>query len=322
MTNRARNTAAVIAGVALVAATTACSTRPNPDEMYLYYLNGSVDTKQFQECVAPNGRGPWQANNDVFALPVSLRTWNIRPKGQGGDSETAIRSGSKPTVAGKTTQPGAEVNVYTTTEFFLNTNCDGGKDSPVVKFWEQTGRRYEVSDNGGEFSPDGWGRMLQNTLVPALEKSIRESTRNYSADDLDANTNGAWKTMEAALGATFQAELKAKTGGDYLCGPGYDRAKPECPPVRISITGIDFADTGIADARAKVFKAEQDAKAALVAAQSQVDVAKKIGEAGNNPSYLKIKQLETWLAGIQACAANPTCTVFVGQPDGVSVTQK
>jgi hypothetical protein len=317
--NRTRFITAAALGLTLVGALTACSVRPNADEMYLYYTNGSVDTKAFQECVKPNGKGPWQANNDVFALPTSLRTWNIRPTG--GDTDQAIQSGSKPTVNGSTTQPGAGVAVYATAEFYLNTNCDGGKDSAVVKFWEQTGRRYGVSSASGEFSQDGWNRMLLNTLVPAEEKAIREVTRNYSADDLDANTNGIWKQMEGALGATFQAELLAKTGGNYLCGPGYDRAKADCPPVRISITDINFADAGIAEARARVFKAEQDAKAALVAAQSQVDVANKLGQAGKNPSYLELKKLETWLAGIQACAQNPNCTTFVGEPDGVAVSK-
>ncbi len=314
--NRTRPLTAAALGVTLLAGLAACSTRPPADEMYLYYTNGSIDTKQFQECVAPNGKGPWQANNDVFALPTSLRTWNIRPAG--GDTDVPIKSSSKP----QGSQPGPEVVVYVTAEFYLNTNCDGGKNAPAVKFWEQTGRRYGVSSDGGEFSQDGWNRMLLNTLVPAEEKAIREVTRNYSADDLDANANGIWKQMETALGTTFLAELKAKTGGDYFCGPGYDRAKPDCPPVRISITDVNFADQGIAEARARVFKAEQDAKAALVAAQSQVDVANKLATAGNNPSYLKLKELETWLAGVQACAQNPNCTTFVGDPGGTVVGKK
>lgn len=313
---RTRTAVAAIAGLALAGTIGACSTRPNADEMYLYYTNGSVDTKAFQECVAPNAKGPWQANNDVFALPTSLRTWNIRP--EGGDTDKPIKSSSKP--AGS--QPGPEVVVYVTAEFYLNTNCDGGKNAPIVRFWEQTGRRYGVSSAAGEFSQDGWNRMLLNTLVPAEEKAIREVTRNYSADDLDANANGIWKQMETALGTTFLAELKAKTGGDYFCGPGYDRAKADCPPVRISITDVNFADQGIADARARVFKAEQEAKAALVAAQSQVDVANKLASAGSNPNYLRLKELETWLAGVQACSANPNCTTFLGEPGGVAVATK
>jgi hypothetical protein len=316
---------AAACALAALAALTACSTRPPADEVYLFYKDGSVDTKEFQECVEPNGKGPWQANNKVFTLPTSLRTWNIRPSG--GDTDQWIRSSSKP---GPNGQPGPEVGVFATAEFYLNTNCDDpdgdgpltAKDSPVVQFWEKTGRRYKVSDGDGTFSDEQWRTMLLNTLVPAEEKAIREVTRNYTADELDANANGVWKKMEDALGTTFLTELKAKTGGDYFCGPTYDRAKKDCPPIRISITDINFADPGIAEARAKVFKAEQDAKAALIAAQSQVDVANKLSQAGKDAGYVRLKELESQLAAAQACAANPNCTLIIGGPAGVNITPK
>lgn len=313
---RRRATAALIA-LAISVSVAGCSTRPTPDEVYLYYMNGPLDAKDFKECVEPNGKGPWEANNDVFTLPTSLRTWNIRP--QGGGTDQPIKSSSKPARDG---QPGPDVIVYATAEFYLNTNCTAGKDSAVVQFWEKTGRRYTVSNNLGEFSPDGWRTMLLNTLVPAEEKAIREVTRNFTADELDANTNGVWKQMEEQLGATFLTELKAKTGGDYFCGPTYNRATGECPPIRISITDVNFADPGIAEARARVFKAEQDAKAALIAAQSQVDVANKLSQAGRDAGYIRLKELETQLAVAQACAANPNCTLIVGDGAGVNVNPK
>lgn len=316
-----RAVAALLAAAGLIALT-GCSTRPSPDEVYLFYMAGPIDTKEFKECVEPNAKGPWQANNQVFALPTSLRTWNIRPTG--GDTDQAIKSSSKPGPGG---QPGPEVLVYATAEFYLNTTCDGGKDSPVVQFWERTGRRYKVSNDDAEFNKDGWRTMLLNTLVPAEEKAIREVTRLYSADDLDANANGVWKRMEDQLGATFLAELKLKTGGDYFCGPEYRRGSKECPPIRISITDVNFADPGIAEARARVFKAEQDAKAAEIAAQSKLRVARTLAQVGKDPTYLRIAELENELAiarertrQAELCAQNPNCTVVVG--DGVNVNTK
>lgn len=318
-----RRAIALSAAGVLLATAVACSTRPPADEVYLFYMDGSVDTKEFKQCVEPNGKGPWRANNKTFALPTSLRTWNIRPTG--GDTDQPIKSSSKP---GKDGQPGPEVLVYATAEFYLNTHCgtgdkagtDGG--SPVVQFWEKTGRRYKVSEGDATFSEEGWRTMLLNTLVPAEEKAIREVTRNYTADALDANADGVWKRMEEALGTTFLAELKAKTGGDYFCGPGYDRSKPDCPPIRISITDVNFADAGIAEARARVFKAEQDAKAALIAAQSQVDVARTLSQASKDAGYIRIKELEAQLEAAKACAANPNCTLIIGAPAGVNVTPK
>ena len=317
MTRNSRRTAAAALALVALGVLTACSTRPPADEVYLFYQDGPTAPKEFQECVEPNGKGPWQANNKVFTLPTSLRTWNIRPNG--GDTDQWIRSSSKPGAGG---QPGPEVGVFATAEFYLNTNCEGGKDSPVVQFWEKTGRRYKVSDGDGVFSDEAWRTMLLNTLVPAEEKAIREVTRNYSADALDANADGVWKKMEEALGTTFLAELKAKTGGDYFCGPTYDRAKQDCPPIRISITDVNFADPGIAEARAKVFKAEQDAKAALIAAQSQVDVANKLSQAGKDAGYVRLKELESQLAAAQACAQNPNCTLIISGSAGVNITPK
>jgi hypothetical protein len=317
MKARSRRVVATALALAVTAVLTACSTRPSPDEVYLFYMNGPFDTKNFKECVQPGGRGPWQANNDVFALPTSLRTWNIRPAG--GDTDQPIKSSSKP---GPNGQPGPEVVVYATAEFYLNTNCEGGRDSAVVQFWEKTGRRYETSNADGTFSSDGWRNMLLNTLVPAEEKAIREQTRNFTADELDANTDGVWKRMEEALGTTFLAELKAKTGGDYFCGPTYDRTRKECPPIRISITDVNFADAGIAEARARVFKAEQDAKAALIAAQAEVDKAKLLSQAAQNTAYMELRRIEAELEAAKACAANPNCTLIIGGPAGVNVTTK
>lgn len=336
--NRSRITAAALVAV-LAAPLAGCSTRAGADEIYLYYASGAGDDKKFVECIEPGTAGSYPLDDEIFALPTSLRTWNIRP--QGGDTDQPVKSGSKPVG----NQPGPEVVIYATADFYLNTDCKAGKDSPVVKFWENTGRRYGVSTDGeGGFKDDAWKTVLLNTLVPAEEKALREQTRNYTADELDANLGGVWGRMEKQLGALFNAELRAKVGGDYFCGTGYGRGgdvewtewvpdgvdeqgvakvreekrKGACPPVRISITDVNFADAGIAASRAAVFKAEQDAKAKLIAAQAELDQSRILGEAAKNESYLKLKQIEAELEAAKACASNPNCTLVVGA-SGVTV---
>lgn len=304
-----------VLGVAVLLASAGCSTRAPADQIILYYVSGAGENKQFKECIEPGTSGSYPIDDEVFALPTSLRTWNIRP--QGGDTDVPIKSGTKP---GKDGQPGPEVVVYATAEFYLNTNCDAGKDSPIVQFWERTGRRYNLSGEGEDgFDEKAWKTVLLNTLVPAEEKAIREATRNYTADELDANLGGVWKQMEDALGATFLAELKAKTGGEYFCGPSYNRAKPECPPIRISITDINFADQGIAEARAAVFKAEQDAKARIIAAQAKLEESRILGQAAQNAAYMELKRIEADLDAAKACASNPNCTLILGAGSGVNV---
>jgi hypothetical protein len=330
---------AAFLAVAVAASLTACSTRAGADEIYLYYASGAGDDKKFVECIQPGTAGSYPIDDEIFALPTSLRTWNIRP--EGGDTNQPIKSGSKPVG----NQPGPEVVIYATADFYLNTDCKAGKDSPVVKFWENTGRRYGVAVDGEEgFKQDAWRSMLLNTLVPAEEKALREQTRNWTADELDANLNGAWGQMEKQLGPLFLDQLRAKVGGDYFCGAGYARGaevewsewvadgtdekgltkfkeekrKGTCPPVRISIIDVNFADPGIAAARASVFKAEQEAKAKLIAAQAELEQSRILGEAAKNEAYLKLKQIEADLEAAKACAANPNCTLVVGA-SGVNV---
>lgn len=338
----------LIAIVLLLPTMSACSgVKPEPDNIILYYKAGAGDNKEFQECVPGGTTGPWSADNNVYELPRSLRTWNIRADGT-GDSKEPIRSASS--------TPGAEVAIYTSADFYLNTYCgpdNKDKNSPIVQFWEQTGRRKwggkSIADDGeGKFNEDAWKVMLQNTLVTVQEKVLRAESRKYAPEDLDGNLKGVWQLMEQQLGVAFQREMNAKVGGDYFCGAGYkggnqtewpelisdgvdDKGNPKvkeetkhgtCPPIRISINDVNMADEKIADARRKVLVAEQEAKEALIKAQSQVDVANKLKEAGNPELVIEIERLKAQLAAAQACAANPNCTLIIGVDANVNVSNK
>ncbi|MFI7608715.1 hypothetical protein ACIBTV_26705 [Micromonospora sp. NPDC049366] len=317
--HRRRRTAGILAiALAGTVALAGCSYRSESDQIVLYYNSGAGENTTFKECIEPGTAGPEPVDDKIFALPTSLRTWNIRPSG--GDSDQPIKSSSKPVPAdpktGQGSQAGPEVVVYATAEFYLNTNCDGGKDSPVVQFWEKTGRRYGVSNDSAGFSDDGWRNMLTNTLVSAEEKVLRELTRKYTADDLDANANGIWQEIEQQLGTRFNEELRAKTGGDYFCGPTFDRTKKDCPPVRIAISDINFADGKIAEARASVFAAKQKAEADLIAARAKVQEAQLLAQANQTPGYLELERAKLQLQAAQACASNPNCTLVVGVEGG------
>lgn len=350
---RARRTyAALLAVAALAVALTSCATRAPSDSIILYYAAGAGENREFEECIEPGTAGSYPMDDEIFELPTSLRTWNIRP--EGGDSDKPIVSGTKPGQPigpdGRPTgptQPGPEVNLWTTTDFYLNTDCTEGKNSPIVQFWERTGRRYGISNNGEDGFDDGkWKQMLLNTLAPALEKAIRENTRSYTPDDLDANVNGVWGALERQLGVAFNAALREKVGGDYFCGPSYqrgqdvewdeyaptgvdangvpvfktERRRGKCPPVRVSITDVGYANGDIARARADVYAAEQRAKAALIDAQSKADVAAKLESVGNSAVYVELERIKAQLAAAEACRSNPNCTVVIDGSGGAGVT--
>lgn len=354
-----------VVALTVVVGLSACSgVKPAVNEKYLYFTNGAGDDRKFAQCIDGGTIGPWQGDDDIYVVSTALRNWNILEKG--GDSDTPIVSGSKPgkdPVTGADMQSGPQVKVYLTADFYLNTDCGpGGKgkvkdpndktkeiDAPLLQFWNKTGARFEISDEDGKFRKDKWIEMLKNTLVPAENRGVQDGTRFYTADELDNNLNGAWGKLEKQMAPSFQKILTEKVGGDYFCGPGYaggatvswkypvvnedgsfteKETSGSCPPVKITIDHIDFFDAKVAENRAAVYAAQLKAQAALIEAQSQVDVANKLKQAGDSAVLLRIKELETQLTiaqkqleAAQACANNPNCTVVVGV-DSVQVTNK
>lgn len=314
--------------VATVATLGACATRAPSDYIVLYYKAGAGDNKKFEECIEPGTDGKYPIDDEIFYLPTSLRTWAVLP--EGGDSNQFFTVASAPDA--KTKQPGPQMGVWVTVDFYLNTNCAKGKDSPIVQFWEKTGRRPWKDGKGiataGEdgFNEDAWRAMLQAILVPVELGVLNEEARKYQADDLDSGKDGLWTKMEQAIGPAFNASLKTKVGGDYFCGSSYNRSVDTCPAITVDIVEINFADSGIQTARNNVFKAKQDREAELTRAQTELDKANLLAKANRNPQYLEFAKLEAdleraklELQAAQACAANPNCTVIVGVGGSVGV---
>lgn len=329
-----KNKIAAVLGLLVVAAgLVGCAVRPPADEIYLVYSAGSGDDKKFKECVEPGTKGPQVVDDDYFALPTSQRDWTVAADGS-GDTKDPFVVGSAPDSKG---QAGPQMAIWATVDFYLNTYCGDGKDanSPVVKFWEKTGRRTWADGHGiavsGEdgFQEDAWVKMLQNRLVTVENDLLQTEARKYRPDDLDTNANDVWAKMENDLTAKFNAAVRDKVGGDYFCGVTYDRTKPDCPAMKIDITGIDYRDEGIQKARNDVRKAEEEAKAELIRAQAELEKANILAQANRNPNYLEFARLEAQvetarlqLEAAKACSSNPNCTVIVGAPSGVNVGTK
>lgn len=296
-----------LAGVVL----TGCDVVAANDEIGLYYMQGQNDGDKFDHCVEPGSADVPEWNNKVIFLPVNQRTWNVG--GENADSANPIVSSSKPQEG----QPsGVEVQVWPKTTFKLNTFCDsnGGKLKP---FWENLGRRY------GADTEAGWRKMLLEVVVPPLEKSIRDVTRSYGADDLVGNINGVIQEVQTKVAAQFSTELKRVAGDDYFCGPTFTRIKDECPPVELLIKDVTFNDPGIQAARNNKQKAAEEAAAQLVRAQGEAaalvaeaegkkNAAAALSTLYNSPGWVQIQMQIMQLEAVKACGANPNCHMFVG----------
>lgn len=318
--NRAKRvTLVVLAGVMLTGGLTACSSVADPDKVGLYYEVGPIEGNTFGHCFDPGTTSNYPVNDETFFLPASLRTWNIAPAN--GDSNIPITVNSK---AEEGQPSGVQVNLWTQTNFTLNTNCGANDDdlnSPIVQFWEKIGRRYDAHTD------DGWKTMLNNTIVTALETSSRSVAREYTADQLVSGV--VREEAQGKIAALFQTEIKRVSGGEFFCSPTFDRNSTNCGEVQVLLKDVDYTNSAIQAARdekqaaveraaALLAEAQGKAQAAVAEAQGKVDAANKLNELYTNPAWVELQKAQMELDAIKACAANPNCTLVLGA-DGTFV---
>lgn len=287
---------------------TGCATATEPDKVGLYYMEGVSDGYHFGKCLEPGSSDDWSWNNSIVFLPTNLRTWNIQP--QGGDSDRPITVASKP----EANQPsGVQVNVWSQVNLMLNTNCESGQESTVVKFWEKIGRRYKADTD------EGWKAMLLNTVVPALEKATRVVVRNYAADPLVAGTN--LPEIQEAIAKEFSSELARVTGGPYFCGPDFNRVTKTCTPVQVLVKDVDYTDPGIQQARNEKQQALERATALVAEAEGKLKAANAQQALYNNPAWLELEKAKIQLEIAKNCGQNPNCHMYMGA-DGTIISTK
>lgn len=307
----------------------ACSTIAAPDSVGLYYYEGPSDGYEFGECVAPGKTGPGEWNNSIVYLSTALRTWVI-DDAPGADSNELILVSAAPQEGHPS---GVQVKLATKTSFFLNTYCDdsGGK---VREFWEKLGRRYDAD------TPDGWKRLLEAELVPTQKTIIKDVIRAYSADPLIANALVDPKAAtsepiqvqaQKIIGERLAAEFNRLAGGTFFCGPSFNRDKPDCPQLELTIIGVEYADPGIQAARnekakavelaaAQLARAQGEASALYAKAEGEVNAANKLRELYNNPAWVALRKAEMQLEAVKACSVQPNCKMIMGADGNIMIT--
>lgn len=299
--------------ITLLLGGTACSyDNTGADEVGLYYEEGSLDGQKFLQCVNPGESvqtmDGFEDGDKIYPVPASLRTWNIAPNG--GDSNVPITVAAAPEAG----QPsGVQVNLWIQFAFTINSACSDA-NSPAVQWWEKVGRRYYAAD-GTENKTEWWGKMLQNTIVPAAEAVSRTKARAFSGDALVSGSANV--DLQKAVSADLPGELKRLTGGDYFCSPTFNRANPsQCGEVQVLVKDVDYTNPAIQAARDEKQKAVELAAAKVAEAQGKVDAAAKEAELYKNPNWVALELAKIELLKVQAqaeaCKQAATCVVSGG----------
>lgn len=306
---RTRTVMTITTILTLWAGMSGCASSTDPDKVGLYYMKGSSDGYAFGHCMKPGASDDYKWNNEIVYLPNNIRTWLISPDDK-ADSKTAIVVTAKP-APGQTS--GLQVSVWSKTNLKLNTNCNDKDGGPRRAFWDNLGKRYGANTDAG------WDDMMRTTLVPALQKSINDSVRGYTDTELIDNRNGERADVQQKVGAQFATELRKMAGADYFCGPTFTLGNDACPPVEVIILDIDYTDPGIQEARNAKQKAVEEAAAKVAAAKGQVDAAREMDKLYQNEAWLALEKAKLELEKAKACAAAPSCTIILGDPDKVAV---
>lgn len=314
----------ILAGLIALGGVAACTSTTSPSHVGLYYNIGTQEGNEFHHCTKPSKTDTYPVNDEIYYVPIDGRTWLI-DDADGADSKDLTVVTAKPEV-GQTT--GIAVKIGSQTSFKLNSFCgakDDDKNSPLVQWWEKYGRGY-----GADVDPDlsaeeqrkdpGWVNMLRNVLVPALNTAIKDSAKNYPASALVSGAaNNPMKVdgvdrkgLRAEIGEILSAELKRLTGGEYFCGPTFNRSGAECPNVEVT-TQAEYASADLLAAQGEKQAAVERAAAAVAEAQGKVNAAALTGTLYNNPAWVELEKAKMELAKAQAlaeaCKQAATCVL-------------
>ena len=270
------------------------------DMVGLHYTGGPLDGQQFVKTVNPGTKTKFYGLlESVYELPATQRNYIVSKNPGEGDRREAD-------VIQAPSQEGVIFEFEVATYFKLNTG-----DKVVRSFFEQVCLKYHCTDlsEGG-----GWDRMLNDTLRQQLENAIQDQARRFTTDDL-ANNPDSLRSIQDAIAPALKQRFSAVIGGEYFCGPGFDRSRPDvCPDFTFIIKKVT-APASIRDNYAAV-KASQIAidQARNEATRKRVEAE---GEAARQDALrqaqsLTPEQIEFVRAQAMAtCAANPNCTLVI-----------
>jgi hypothetical protein len=221
---------------------TGCTSQAPVDQVGLYYTGGMFQGNHFKRLVQPGSGAQFRGWQDhIHYLPAGQRNYIVSKHGSEGDRKglDIIQ------VPAKGVLMDFEVSVY----FKLNTSS-----AVIRQFYEQICKKYSCDDNGGEH----WSQMLNDNLRKIIETSMQETVRPYDVGELYANQAGAsggndsLTKVQTEVGQSLKDRVNSVLGGEFFCGPKFDRNKPECPPLDFIINSAEPTDQAVKDSFTRI----------------------------------------------------------------------
>lgn len=270
------------------------------DKVGLHYTGGPLQGQRFVETVNPGTKTKFYGLlESVYELPSTQRNYIVSKNATEGDRREAD-------VIQAPSSEGVIFDFEAATYFKLNTG-----DAVVRQFFEQVCLKYRCTDlsEGG-----GWERMLNDTLRQQLESAIQDQARRFTTDQL-ANDPEALKAIQDAIGPQIKQRVSAVIGGEYFCGPGFDRARPqECPDFTFIIKKVSAPDnirenySAVKASQIAIERARNEATRQKVEAEGEAARQNALRQAQS----LTPEQIDFVRAQAMAtCAANSNCTLVI-----------
>lgn len=307
---------AIFALIAIIMLFSAWGSVPS-NKVGLHYNGGPIEGQSFERIIQPGSGAQFLGPRDTLALlPIDQRSYTTC-SGEDVDGDTC----DGPDIVAAT-KGGAEMRFRIGVSFKLNSG-----DEIVQKFYEQICRKFDCT------SGDGWDNLLKVQFRGPIEQAIQQSVRNYTVDQLfagvnpDGNSTSILEDVQKDIATDLKDNINNFVGGDYFCGPAFDRSKPEvCPDFQFQITDAVPTDQGVKDAFAqnlssaqKKITAENDADAEVARAEGKRRAQEALAGLYTDDKYIAYLNA----LALQECAGNNNCTLIVGgNSTGVNVTPR
>ena len=320
----------LIALVIAVAALAACGST-TADTVGLRYDDGPIEGEHFEGVVEPgSGQKFLGPLNKIIRLPVNQREYTFCADVRTKDDDTGCDA---PPIT-VTALCGAELAFSGGVTFELNT----GDNDIVRQFYEEICRKFDCAGEDG-VKNDGWDEMLRVNMRGPIEDALQEEVRGYSVDAIYAGVPAEGENLdgEAALStltkisnnlaSRLKETINDYAGGEFFCGPSYDRSKPDtCAESKFAfiITEVSASDAVEAafdrnvSSRQGVVDAKNEAEQQRIRAEAERKAAEEKASIYQDPSYRDYLRAQAEAD----CAKNPECTIVVTNGQDVNVNTR